>query len=92
MMKSRSFMQKSFSKSFSVDLAKQWCMDWFYALKNERTRRTTFYYTHTTHFFFFTYNNNIIQQGLKQGRSFEIRSRENFSSKLKKIYRVWKIN
>jgi hypothetical protein len=44
-------MQNSFSKSFSVNLVLQWCMAWFCALKNERTRRTTFYYTHTTYFF-----------------------------------------
>jgi hypothetical protein len=44
-------MQKSFSRSFSVNLAKQWCMAWFYALKNERTIRTTIT-THTLHIFF----------------------------------------
>jgi hypothetical protein len=57
-------MQNSFSKSFSVNLVLQWCMAWFCALKNERTRRTTFYYTHTTYFFSFTYNNNNIHKAL----------------------------
>jgi hypothetical protein len=85
-------MQKSFSKSFSVNLVKRWCMAWFKGLK-ERKNEKNDYITHTLHIFFLLHTIIIMySQSLEQGRSFENRSRENFSSKSKMIYTIWKIN
>lgn len=60
MMKSRSFLQKSFSKSFSLNHLKHQCMAWFRGLK-ERKNEKNDYTTHTLHIFFsFTYKKKHI--------------------------------
>lgn len=69
-------MQKSFSKSFSVNHSKHQCMAWFKGLK-ERKNEKNDYTTHTLHIFFLLHIIIIMyRQSLEQGRSFENRSQD----------------
>jgi hypothetical protein len=84
-------MQNPFSKSFSVDLAKQWYMEWFCALKNERTTRTTIT-TYTLHIFFLLHIILLLySKSLNKVVLSKVVLKEK-SLNQKQIYKLWKIN